>query len=137
MNELKPEDVMPEGAVVEALEIRAPHDAVCRYALDLLREKDAEIERLSADKKGLINENEELKNQIQEPFFSEEDADLLDEYTRLLNEGIRDAKANNLSEIKTRFALRYGTYTDKDMTPIIEVFRLLDQIAKDMLEGNE
>ena len=46
MNELKPEDVMPEGAVVEALEIRAPHDAVCRYAIDLLREKDAEIERL-------------------------------------------------------------------------------------------
>lgn len=45
------------------------------------------------------------------------------------------AKANNLSEIKTRFALRYGTYTDKDMTPIKEVFRLIDQIAKETEEG--
>ena len=68
MNDPKPEDVMPEGAVMEALELRAPHDTVCRYALALLREnrsqisvlkklldrcetqfaeKDAEIERLN------------------------------------------------------------------------------------------
>jgi hypothetical protein len=93
------------------------------------------IRKLKADKKGLIYENEELKNQIQEPFFTEEEIDFIDEYTRLLNEGIRDAKANNVSEIKTRFAMRFGTYTDKDMTPITEVFRLLDQIAKEMLEG--
>jgi hypothetical protein len=32
-------------------------------------------------------------------------------------------------------AMHYGTYTDKDMTPIAEVFSLLDQIAKEMLEG--
>lgn len=44
-----------------------------------------------------------------------------------------DAKADNVSEIKTRFAMRYGTYTDKDMTPIADVFRLLDQIAKEIL----
>jgi hypothetical protein len=54
-----------------------------------------------------------------------------------LAEGIKEAKANNLSEIKTRFAMRYGTYTDKDMTPITEVFRVLDQIAKEMLEGEK
>ena len=48
MNELKSEDVMPEGAVIDALVLRAPHDAVCRHALAILREKDAEIERLTA-----------------------------------------------------------------------------------------
>lgn len=47
MNKQKPEDVMPEGAVVEALELRAPHDAVCRHALALLREKDATIDALN------------------------------------------------------------------------------------------
>lgn len=107
------------------------------YALSLIKELTEENERLRADKKGLINENEELKNQIQEPYFTEEEIDFIDEYTRLLNEGIRDAKANNVSEIKTRFAMRFGTYTDKDMTPITEVFRLLDQIAKEMLEGEK
>ena len=48
---------------------------------------------------------------------------------------IARTKTDTLQEIKTRFTMRYGTYTDKDMTPITEVFRLLDQIAKDMLEG--
>ena len=42
--------------------------------------------------------------------------------------------ADTVSELQTRFAMHYGTYTDKDMTPITEVFRLLDQIAKEMLE---
>ena len=60
MNELKPEDVMPEGAVVEALEIRAPHDAVCRYALALLREKDARIEHLEKTMRESILSNTEL-----------------------------------------------------------------------------
>lgn len=87
--------------------------------------------------KELAYDNDELKMQLKEADSTEEDIDLLDEYARLLNEGIRDAKANNLSEIKTRFALRYGTYTDKDMTPIIEVFWLLDQIAKEMLESGD
>ena len=94
-----------------------------------------ENERLRAENKALVNENVELKNQIQEE-ISEEDINLFDEFTKLLHEGIREAKANNVSEIKTRFAMRYGTYTDKDMTPITEVFRVLDQIAKEMLEGD-
>ena len=75
MNKLKHEDVIPEGAVIDALVLRAPHDAVCRHALEIIRayrkengamqemvdtaidcsnhlsgiieEKDAEIERLN------------------------------------------------------------------------------------------
>jgi hypothetical protein len=46
-------------------------------------------------------------------------------------------RADTLENIKIRFAWRFGTYTDKDMTPITEVFRLLDQIAKAMLEGKD
>lgn len=45
--------------------------------------------------------------------------------------------ADTLENIKFQFAMRFGTYTDKDMTPIAEVFRLLDQIAKEMLEGKD
>ena len=118
--------------------------------IDELTEKNTEIikswnklkeshesacEKCRAEFKELINENAELKSQIQEADFTEEEIDFIDEYTRLLNEGIRDAKANNVSEIKTRFAMRFGTYTDKDMTPITEVFRLLDQIAKEISEN--
>ena len=30
------ENPIPEGAVLEALELRAPHDALCKHALELL-----------------------------------------------------------------------------------------------------
>jgi hypothetical protein len=43
------------------------------------------------------------------------------------------AEADTLENIKIQFAMRFGTYTDKDMTPITEVFRLLDKIAKEMI----
>lgn len=43
--------------------------------------------------------------------------------------------ADTVEALRTRFAVRFGTYTDKDMTPITEVFRLLDQIAKEFMEG--
>lgn len=46
----------------------------------------------------------------------------------------RELIADTVREIQTRFSVHFGTYTDKDMTPIIEVFRLLDQIAQEMLE---
>lgn len=42
--------------------------------------------------------------------------------------------ADTVRKMQTMFAMRFGTYTDKDMTPITEVFRLLDQIAKEMVE---
>jgi DNA anti-recombination protein RmuC len=129
------------GCIKQALalikELTEENENLYRTLDDKIQEKQRlieENERLRVENKQLTNDNQELKNQLQEE-ISEEDIDLFDEFTRLLNEGIRDAKANNLSEIKTRFALRYGTYTDKDMTPITEVFRILDRIAKEMLEG--
>jgi hypothetical protein len=84
--------------------------------------------------KELINDKAELKHQIQEEIV-EDDINLFDEYTRMLHEGIRKAKANTVQQIQLKMAMHYGTYTDKDMTPITEVFSLLDQIAKEMLEG--
>jgi chromosome segregation ATPase len=46
-------------------------------------------------------------------------------------------KEDTVRKMQERFTLHYGTYTDKDMTPITEVFRLLDQIVKEMLEGDD
>ncbi len=66
MNEMKPEDVMPEGAIVEALELRAPHDAVCRYTLALLREKDAHIKMLDEDRMGWADEAVKAQMKINE-----------------------------------------------------------------------
>ena len=91
---------------------------------------ESACEKCRAEFKRLTEENERLKSVeficgfikphkvLECPIFDE----------------IAKAKADTVSELQTRVAMRYGTYTDKDMTPIAEVFRLLDQIAKEMLE---
>lgn len=135
MNELKPEDVMPEGAVVEALEIRAPHDAVCRYALALLRGKDAEIERLRAQNETLEINNKNFKYRIYElsrdnEEWEHENKDLECD-NDMLRERITEIKADTVrkvhSEIKDR-CMKGGIY------PAF-VASTIDQITKEMLEG--
>jgi hypothetical protein len=90
---------------------------------DILTEvkKQYEIENiaLSAEIEWLTNENKRLNK-------------LLDDKC---DRCIERERADTMSELQTRVAIHFGTYTDKDMTPIADVFRLLDQIAKEMLEG--
>lgn len=47
------------------------------------------------------------------------------------------AQRNVILAIQERFTMRFGTYTDGDMTPIKEVFSLLDKFEKEMLEDAE
>jgi hypothetical protein len=42
-----------EQQIIEALEIRMPHDEVCRESYDLIQQKNAQIEHLTAEIKGL------------------------------------------------------------------------------------
>ena len=67
--------------------------------------------------------------------LTEENERLRDTAYRLECEVHRE-RADTVEDIKLRFAMRFGTYTDKDMTPITEVFWLLDKFAKEMLEGD-
>jgi hypothetical protein len=46
-------------------------------------------------------------------------------------------RADTVSTIQNKFAVHFGTYTDKDTVKVVDVFRLLDQIAKEMLEGKK
>lgn len=41
-----------EEQIMRALEIRMPHDEVCREAYDLIRQKNAQIEHLQAELEG-------------------------------------------------------------------------------------
>ena len=42
-----------EKQIIEALEVRAPHDVLCREAYDIIQQKNAQIEHLTAEVKGL------------------------------------------------------------------------------------
>ena len=95
-----------------------------------------ENERLRADKKELINENEELKNQLQEE-ISEEDIDLFDEFTKLLHEGIRNAKADTVRKYREKLYRELASLGVKDKFNKAFFLTKADQIAKEMLEGEK
>lgn len=113
------------GCPYKSDELTACTTKMSRDALTLIKELTEENKRLSAAVRTDIvlcrargsGKTEFLRNNI-----------------RIRGDAIR---ADTVSEIKTRFAVRFGTYTDKDMTPITEVFRLLDQITKEIMEDTE
>jgi FtsZ-binding cell division protein ZapB len=46
-------------------------------------------------------------------------------------------RANTVREIQTRFAMHFGTYTYQDIVKVRDVFRVLDEIAKEILGGKK
>ena len=91
-----------------------------------------ENERLRAEKETLeiYNADYKFKNKEVMAFnrrWAKECADLQEECDLI--------KEKTEENIKLRLAMHFGTYTDKDTVKIADVFKLIDQIAKEMLEG--
>ena len=110
-------------------------------ALSLINELTEEVNDLKEDKELYSVFCEDYKKQVKK--LTEENERLREDNeikskkrvsTFEIVNAYERARADTVSEIKTRFAMHYGTYTSKDMTLIAEVFRLLDQIAKEMVE---
>lgn len=52
-------------------------------------------------------------------------------YKNGYEKGYHDA----LSALQTMFAVHFGTYTDKDMTPISKVFSLMKKFKEEVSDG--
>lgn len=48
---------------------------------------------------------------------------------------VNSIKADTVRKMQDRFAVHYGTYTYDDKVKLVEVFRVIDKIAREMLEG--
>lgn len=49
----------------------------------------------------------------------------------------KQVKADTVKEIQTKVAMHFGTYTDEDTVKVVDVFKLLSQIEKEVLEGDK
>lgn len=87
----------------------------------------------------LTEENERLKNSItfQVVMPDEKMEEIKAECLERVELDVKECRADTLEKIKIQFAMRFGTYTDKDQVKIADVFMLLDQIPKEMLEGEK
>jgi predicted transcriptional regulator len=97
---------------------------------DTIEELTEENERLRDNNKQLVNDNAELKNQIQEE-IAEEDINLFEEFTKLLHEGIREARADTVRKMQSEINKTLSALCKGDVS---EIHRMIDQIAKEMLE---
>ena len=87
---------------------------------------------MRANNKQLVNDNAELKNQIQEE-IAEEDINLFDEFTKLLHEGIREAKADTVRKMRERLGEHFVEHNEVKYGGGL-VHKVLDKVAKEMLE---
>ena len=110
-----------------------PSCPALNYSIKVIEELTEENERLRAENKQLVNDNAELKNQIQEG-ISEEDINLYEEFSKLLIEGIRETKTNIVREMQTELKKTISALCKGDVS---EIHRMIDQIAKEMLEGKQ
>jgi hypothetical protein len=85
---------------------------VTKSTLALLNRKNAEIEKLCGEVDELIIAKDQL--------FDEAEA------------LIKKARAEAIKEFAIRLAMHFGTYTENDSVRVVDLFRLIDQIAKEM-----
>lgn len=52
-------------------------------------------------------------------------------------EMFKTLRADTARDIQTRVAVHFGTYTDKDVVKVADVFKLINQIALEILEADE
>lgn len=105
--------------IIEALEVRMPHDAICREAYDLIMRQRAEIERLEA----IIDAAEEHFAPL--PFKNK-----FDEY-------IEKSKAKAIKEFAERVKENLDDFfrTDEDAT--LDTADMIDTLVKEMTEGKQ
>jgi uncharacterized coiled-coil DUF342 family protein len=51
-----------------------------------------------------------------------------------ITDEVNQIKADVVKKIQDRLAMRFGTYTDKTEVKVMDVFKLMSQIAEEMLE---
>ena len=92
----------------------------------------------------LIKENEDLKFDIDSFIIlrqkqREEEHMEHQEQMRLIHEiydGVVQLKVNTIQRLQEKVALHFGTYTLKDEIKVVDAIKLIDQIAREMLEEN-
>ena len=92
--------------------------------------------------KELTEENERLTEELAKSYKAlDEQMNFYCSFTQSkvsncpIDDEVAKVKPDTVREIQTRFAMHFGTYTYQDIVKVRDVFRVLDQIAKEMLKG--
>lgn len=111
----------------------------------MLREEQKKREKAEHDRdryarkiEELTEQNERLraeyeKAQIFSVFPKEEELKYLNALERMAKE-YKTVRADTVENLCTRFAVHFGTYTDKDTVKVSEVFRLLSKFTEEICD---
>ena len=51
--------------------------------------------------------------------------------------GLKQVRADTVQKLQDSIAVHFGTYTDKDTVKVVEVFKLLERVGREILEGEK
>lgn len=98
---------------------------------------------VALEKKKLIEENERLEKELAKSYDAlDEQMNFYCSFTQSkiqncpIDDEVAKVKADTVRKIQDRLAMHFGTYTDKTEVKVVDVFKLVGQIAEDMLEEN-
>lgn len=115
------------------------------YALAIIRELTEEKERLNdvlmetempfeqaLDRtKWLEKENERLEKEVDRL------SQVVLHHNEITEMEVAEAKADTLSDMQTRFAMHFGTYTKDATIKVSDVFKLLERFKEEIMEGTD
>lgn len=90
-------------------------------ALELIKSQDQKIKKLTAEVERLRDYNENLLTANTDAFG-------------ILQAEVANATVDTVNNIRAMFEVHFGTYTDRATVKIKNVFKLLDQTAKELLK---
>ena len=105
-----------------------------KEALALIKKQQDEIEEWQEHYMEKFKEN--LPLEVRNELLKRENKYLREHMWDEVNQAKELAISDTVKEIQTRFAVHFGTYTENDTVKIKDVFGLIDQIAKEILEGD-
>lgn len=108
---------------------------VIQKALDLINRQKAEIERLQKAKYIYSTVDycaEDLDKALKEIEVYKNN---LEAMAKTMHNSAKFTRAEAITEFAERLTIHFGTYTDKDYLRVLDMVRLIDQIAKEMKEG--
>ena len=108
--------------------VHKPTNRLCNMdlmadALSIIKELSEENERLKPSKIVVVRQSRNYGKQYE----------LVTKIKMISDE----VKAVTVKEIQTKVAMHFGTYTDNDTVKVVDVFKLLAQIEKEVLEGDK
>lgn len=121
------DDLIMGGVSIDEFKTRFEVERAIKRELGIKLDKaEHDRDRYARKNAELTEENERLKDSLVNAYKTIEEQ---------VDESYEYGKTDTVQVIQDKFALHFGTYTDKDTVKVVDVFKLISQFTNEVLEN--